>query len=163
MKKYQPRPSHILIISFLAAILIGTFLLTLPFSTKNGISFINALFTATSSVCVTGLVVVDTGIEFTRFGQTIILILIQLGGLGIMTASTLFILLIGTQISFFGRTLIQDTLTQKPYKDINLLIKNVIKFTLFFELIIPVKKKIDNVKKKIKVIFSLTDTFKLDR
>jgi trk system potassium uptake protein len=135
MKKYQPRPSHILIISFLAAILIGTFLLTLPFSTKNGISFINALFTATSSVCVTGLVVVDTGIEFTRFGQTIILILIQLGGLGIMTASTLFILLIGTQISFFGRTLIQDTLTQKPYKDINLLIKNVIKFTLFFELI----------------------------
>jgi len=135
MKRYSPRPSHILILSFVAAISAGTALLKLPLATESGISLIDALFTATSATCVTGLVVVDTGIEFTRFGQGVIMILIQLGGLGIMTASTLFLLLIGSQISLKGRTLIQDTLIQQPFKDTYVLIKNVIKFTIFFELI----------------------------
>ena len=78
------KPEINLCLGFLILILIGALFLMLPFSTTGSISFIDALFTATSAVCVTGLVVKDTGADFTIFGQTVILILIQLGGLGIM-------------------------------------------------------------------------------
>jgi trk system potassium uptake protein TrkH len=86
-------PAKILVGGFALLILLGAILLALPVSTHSGrLSFLDALFTATSAVCVTGLVVVDTGTYFTRFGQTVILLLIQLGGLGIMTAYFLFCL-----------------------------------------------------------------------
>lgn len=89
-KRTVLNPAQIFILSFLIIILIGTFLLILPNATYDGISYLDALFTSTSAVCVTGLVVVDTGTHFTLFGQTIIMILIQVGGLGILTFSSYF-------------------------------------------------------------------------
>ncbi len=83
-------PAQLFILSFLVIILIGSFLLILPNATYDGISYLDALFTSTSAVCVTGLVVVDTGTHFTLFGQTIIMILIQVGGLGILTFASYF-------------------------------------------------------------------------
>lgn len=88
-KTYIPglSPVQQLVTSFLMLIFAGTLLLKLPFSTVAGISIIDAFFTSTSAVCVTGLTVLDTGRDFTLFGQAVILLLIQLGGLGIMTFS----------------------------------------------------------------------------
>lgn len=83
-------PAQIFILSFIGIILLGTLLLMLPNATQDGISFVNALFTSTSSVCVTGLIVVDTGTYFTLFGQIIIIFLIQVGGLGILTFASYF-------------------------------------------------------------------------
>ncbi|MBP7205687.1 MAG: potassium transporter Trk, partial [Candidatus Cloacimonetes bacterium] len=87
-------------LSFLLVILFGTVLLMLPVSsTQNRVTpFVNALFTSTSATCVTGLVVYDTGKYFSQFGQIVILLLIQIGGLGIMTVSTAFALLMGRNI-----------------------------------------------------------------
>ncbi len=87
------KPEISFCLSFLVLILIGTFFLILPFSTHENISFINALFTAVSAVCVTGLIVVDTGTAFTTFGQIVILFLIQLGALGIMVGASFVFLL----------------------------------------------------------------------
>ena len=91
MKDYLD-PPKILVLGFAIVILIGAFLLTLPISTEDGkgLSFLNALFTSTSATCVTGLIVVDTGDTFTMFGEIIILLLIQIGGLGFMTFASLF-------------------------------------------------------------------------
>lgn len=83
-------PAQLFIASFLGIILIGTALLMLPNATNGGIPFINALFTSTSAVCVTGLTVVDTATHFTLFGQIIIMLLIQVGGLGILTFASYF-------------------------------------------------------------------------
>lgn len=83
-------PAQLFILSFLGLIVMGSTLLLLPNATYHGISVMDALFTSTSAVCVTGLIVVDTGTYFTSFGQYIILILIQLGGLGIMTFTSYF-------------------------------------------------------------------------
>ncbi|HMO87970.1 MAG TPA: potassium transporter TrkG [Lacibacter sp.] len=83
-------PAQLFIISFLIIILSGTLLLLLPGATYTGIRFTDALFTATSAVCITGLIVVDTGSHFTPFGQTIVLLLIQVGGLGILTFASYF-------------------------------------------------------------------------
>ncbi len=89
-KRRVLHPAQLFISSFLLLIILGTFLLMLPNSTTQHISFINALFTATSAVCVTGLIVVDTATYFTHFGQIIILLLIQIGGIGILTFSSYF-------------------------------------------------------------------------
>ena len=85
---------------FLALIIVGTLLLMLPFATASGDwnSLLVALFTSTSAVCVTGLIVVDTGTYFSSFGQGVVLMLIQLGGLGYMTATTLLLLLVGRRL-----------------------------------------------------------------
>lgn len=90
LKKSIFNPAQLFILSFFFLILTGTLLLMLPNSTHAGISAIDALFTSTSAVCVTGLAVVDTGTYFTEFGLTIIVILIQVGGLGIMTFASYF-------------------------------------------------------------------------
>ena len=80
-------PYQVLVFSFLGLILVGAFLLMLPIASNDGssLSFIDALFTATSAVCVTGLIVVDTGQYFSIFGQLVIIMLIQIGGFGVMT------------------------------------------------------------------------------
>lgn len=93
LKKYLKRstrrfsPPMTVVFSFFTLILIGTALLKLPFATTQTISWLDTLFTATSAVTVTGLIVVDTGTAFTLFGQTIIIMLMQLGGLGLMTSA----------------------------------------------------------------------------
>lgn len=122
-------------ISFIAAILVGTVLLLLPFTTTSGrISLVDALFTATSGVCVTGLIVQDTGTYFTPAGQIIILILIQLGGLGIMTFSTLVLLAAGRKISIKDRIIIQQGFHPAAPMDIRSLIKRIFFYTISIEL-----------------------------
>ena len=95
--KNKLNPPKILVLGFAVIISIGTFLLMLPIATvdSKGLSFLDALFTATSATCVTGLVVVDTGDTFSIFGELVILFLIQIGGLGFMTFATLLFLLLG--------------------------------------------------------------------
>jgi trk system potassium uptake protein TrkH len=127
-------PASFLLLSFMAAMLGGAFLLMLPFSTKSGdIAFIDALFTSTSAVCVTGLTILDTGAYFTIFGQIIILLLIQLGGLGIMTVSVVLFQFLGKIVSFRHRMAMQETFAHTPRKDIYRLIKSIFVFTLLVE------------------------------
>lgn len=89
-KRTVLNPAQLFIISFFAIIFLGALLLELPNATTDKLSFLDALFTSTSAVCVTGLAVVDTGTFFTQFGQTVILVLIQIGGLGILTFASYF-------------------------------------------------------------------------
>jgi trk system potassium uptake protein TrkH len=128
------QPAQVLAISFILTILVGTLLLLLPFSTKSGhISVIDALFTSTSAVCVTGLVVQDTPTYFNPAGQVIILILFQLGGLGIMTFSTLFLLAAGKRISIKDKIMVQEGFHPAAPKDFKSLILNIFYFTLLIE------------------------------
>jgi trk system potassium uptake protein TrkH len=133
--KKKLTPSRILVVGFAIIILCGGLALTLPIASKNGHSlrFLDALFTATSAVCVTGLVVVDTGTHFTKFGQFMIITLIQIGGLGIMTMSTLIALVLGKRISLRERILIQESFNQYNLAGLVRLIINVIMVTLIFE------------------------------
>jgi trk system potassium uptake protein TrkH len=129
-------PQRTLILGFAALISVGTALLTLPWATKTGsISLIDAIFTATSAVCVTGLIVVDTGGYFTTWGQGMILCLIQIGGLGIMTFSVFFYHLLGVDISLRDRMAVQDTLTYSPVRDIFYIVKMVLIYAAVFEII----------------------------
>lgn len=106
----------------------------LPFSTKSGhISLIDAFFTSTSAVCVTGLIVQDTATYFTRAGQTIILVLFQLGGLGIMTFSTLVLLVAGKKISIKDSILIREGYAPYMQKNVKSLIKNIFFYTVAIE------------------------------
>ena len=124
------QPAQVLAISFVAAILLGALLLWLPFCTTSGrISFIDALFTSTSAVCVTGLVVVDTATYFTITGKCIILFLIQLGGLGVMTFSTMVLLAAGRSITISDRILVQEGYHPGSPRDFRALIKSVFLFT----------------------------------
>lgn len=127
-------PAKILVGGFALLILLGAILLTLPISTHSGrLSFLDALFTATSAVCVTGLVVVDTGTYFTRFGQTVIMLLIQLGGLGIMTAATVFFILLGKKITLRERLVIQEALNQISMQGLVRLVQTVVMLTLIVQ------------------------------
>jgi len=128
-------PSVLLAVSFAGAILVGTLLLWLPASTAGPrLSPLEALFTATSAVCVTGLIVVDTGSRFSPFGQGVILALIQAGGLGIMTFALFATLLLGRRISFRHRLVLQDSLHHSPSAGLKSLLLHVVSFTLLIEL-----------------------------
>lgn len=119
------KPVASLVISFLITILIGAVFLKLPFATTNNISFLDALFTATSATCVTGLIVRDTGAGFTLFGQIIILFLIQLGGLGIMTgAAFAFSILkkIGIKAGAGFKTILEEEYVSEVKKTIKFII-----------------------------------------
>ena len=120
--------------SFAGAVVLGAGLLCLPWSTTSGhISFIDALFTSTSAVCVTGLIVQDTPAYFSPMGQTIILGLIQLGGLGIMTFSSLILLVAGGKISMRDRILVGEGFEPWAGRDFRSLIKDIFFFTLAIE------------------------------
>jgi trk system potassium uptake protein TrkH len=128
------RAEEVLPLSFLTLIAIGTLLLSLPAaSVGRPLGFVDALFTATSATTVTGLVVVDTGADLTLFGQLVVLALIQLGGLGIMTFSTFFTLLVAGRLSILGRELLEETLSQSPIHNLGSLVKWVVLLTLAFE------------------------------
>lgn len=126
-------PSQILVFWFFIAISVGFVLLLLPFATVNGISPVDSLFTATSATCVTGLIVVDTPTKFTFFGKIVILALIQAGGLGIMTISTFFMLIIGRRIGLRNRMLLRDNLNQNRIGGLLRLLLDVVKYTAVFE------------------------------
>jgi trk system potassium uptake protein TrkH len=132
----KAHPATLVLASFLLVIALGTFLLRLPLATcSRDMAWINALFTATSAVCVTGLVVVDTGTYFTSFGQLVILALIQIGGLGVMTISVGLFRWLGRSISFRQRMAVQDLFAHTPREDIFSLIKSVVFFTLGAEVV----------------------------
>ena len=130
-------PPKILVLGFAIVILIGAFLLTLPIATEDGkgLSFLNALFTATSATCVTGLVVVDTGDTFTMFGELVILSLIQIGGLGFMTFATFLFLLLGKKISLKERLLLKEALNNVSLAGIVRLVKRILIFTAVIEMV----------------------------
>jgi trk system potassium uptake protein TrkH len=127
-------PVNLPILSFAGLILIGTLLLILPVS-ANGtrLALVDGLFTATSATCVTGLVVVDTGSKLSLFGQWVVLGLIQCGGLGIMTFSTVLILVVTGRFSFMQRSVIQDSFTHGPDTGLHSLVRHVVLFTLVLE------------------------------
>lgn len=128
---------QVIALSFLFAIVVGTILLTLPISIAEGnrISVTDSLFTATSAVCVTGLVVKDTGYFFSPFGKAVILILIQMGGLGIMTFSTLFAIALGRKLTISENIIIQKALNQWKIENLKDLIKYIIVITLAVEFV----------------------------
>jgi trk system potassium uptake protein TrkH len=129
-------PTQVLVLSFGGAILVGALLLMTPFAaTGTPLNFVDALFTATSATCVTGLVVVDTGTYLSPFGQGVVLALIQLGGLGIMTYSSVFLLVLGRRISFRGQALLEETLGRKERTTVHRLVRDVFAFTLGIEAI----------------------------
>lgn len=126
-----------LVYGFAGMIATGTVLLMLPFSSNSGqpTSFINALFTATSSVCVTGLVVVDTLDYWNSFGQAVIMVLIQIGGFGYMTITTLFLIALGRRIGLRERLLIGESVGISRIGGAVKLVRNILFFTLGAEVI----------------------------
>ncbi len=134
-RKKSISPYWILLYSFIAIIFIGTVLLALPISSATGksIPIIDSLFTTTSAVAVTGLVVNDVSKSFSLFGKTIIMILIQLGGLGIMTFSSIIVLFVSKKISYQTKKIVQEDLNYNTLFDIQKYIKNVVKTVFFIE------------------------------
>lgn len=128
-------PAQLFIGSFIGLTLAGTFLLMLPKATHEGISLLDALFTSTSAVCVTGLIVVDTGTFFTQFGQTVILILIQLGGLGIMTFASYFSYFFRGKSSYENQIMLKDVTNSQKIGEVFVVLKKIILLTLSIELI----------------------------
>lgn len=130
-------PPRILVSGFALIILLGACLLSMPFASASGsrLPFIDALFTATSATCVTGLVVVDTGTYFSTAGQVILMVLFQLGGLGFMTMATLVALVLRKKISLRERLLLQEAMNQSSMEGIVRLIQRVIIYSLSIEII----------------------------
>jgi len=136
LKKFKLSPPRIIVFSFALLITIGTIILTLPWATvSHSIKKIDALFTATSATCVTGLIVLDTGKDFTLLGQLTILSLIQLGGLGIMTFSTFFNILLKKRISFRDKMMVEGVFTPEPWENFLTLLKTILLFTLGTEFV----------------------------
>ena len=131
--RWRPHPTRLLILGFAATILAGGLVLALPISGREPVRLLDALFTATSAVCVTGLVVVDTGSAYSPFGQAVILVLFQAGGLGIMTLSTAFVLMLGRRVSLGSRDAVQDTFAASATLRIGPLLKQVVLWTLAIE------------------------------
>ncbi|MBQ8468299.1 MAG: Trk family potassium uptake protein [Clostridia bacterium] len=115
------------ITSFVVLILVGSLLLSLPIASKDGtwLPYIDALFTSTSAVCVTGLVVVDTAVHFSLFGQIVIMLLIQIGGIGFISLSALFMLAAGKRLSYKNRVMLQESLNQDTSQGMVVLIKKI--------------------------------------
>ncbi len=134
-KREYLNPAQLFIGSFLLLILMGTLLLMLPTATYTEISLLDALFTSTSAVCVTGLIVVDTGTFFTPFGQTLIMILIQLGGLGIMTFASYFSYFFRGKSSYESQLLMKDITNAEKIGEVFSVLKKIIILTFLIELV----------------------------
>jgi Trk-type K+ transport system membrane component len=127
-------PAQIFILSFLTIIFIGSLLLMMPKATHDGISFVDAFFTSTSAVCVTGLIVVDTGTYFTLFGQSIILFLIQVGGLGILTFASYFSYFFKGGSTYENQLTLSEMTNSQKIGDVFSTLKNIIVITAIVEL-----------------------------
>lgn len=132
--KGQP-PGRLITLGFAAVILLGTILLLLPVSVNPGmnVGVIDALFTSTSAVCVTGLIAIDTADHFTAFGRAMVALLIQIGGLGVTLVGVGFILAAGKRVGFKGRLLVKEALNVDSTKGVIRLIKAILLMTLLFE------------------------------
>jgi len=132
--RHRLHPSLLLVFSFAFAIAVGAGLLALPLATQDApIGWLDAIFTATSAACVTGLTVVDTGTTFSRAGQAIVLGLIQVGGLGIMTFSVLVTIILRRGVSFADRRAVQDSLHHSATGELGRLVAYVVVFTFLVE------------------------------
>lgn len=131
------KPAQSFSLGFISVILFGAFLLLLPISHSgnNKLTIVDALFTSTSAVCVTGLIVVDTATFFSRFGQTVIMLLIQVGGLGIMTLSAFIIIFSGSKMTLRERTQTLAMLDQDSVSILKKLVKLIILSTVFIEIL----------------------------
>ncbi|MDE6195937.1 MAG: TrkH family potassium uptake protein [Erysipelotrichaceae bacterium] len=128
-------PAQKIVASFLLVIVVGTALLMLPISNQDGqvLGFVDALFTATSATCVTGLVTSVTAQQFTSFGHLIILILIQIGGLGLMTLMAVFILMLKSRLTMREKITVKEMLNQDNVFDMRSFILGIMKYTFLFE------------------------------
>ncbi|MFT5772245.1 MAG: trk system potassium uptake protein TrkH, partial [Algoriphagus sp.] len=133
VNKLRLAPSLIFILSFLILILIGAALLSLPKATTQPITFIDAVFTSTSAVCVTGLIVLDTSKDFTEFGQIIIMTLFQIGGLGMMTFTTFFGFFFKGSLSVQNSLFLKDYITETNIGEISSTLIKIIVFTILVE------------------------------
>ncbi|MCM1113955.1 MAG: TrkH family potassium uptake protein [Clostridium sp.] len=135
-KNYYSSYPKLVALSFIALILIGTFLLMLPISVKNGdVSFLDALFTATSASCVTGLVVFDTFSKWTLFGQLVILCMIQIGGLGFITIMTMLASFVKKRVSLREKLLLKESVGTIYKGEMKALVKVVLYGTIIFEVL----------------------------
>ncbi|MBZ9688675.1 TrkH family potassium uptake protein [Clostridium estertheticum] len=134
-KKNIYTPVQILAIGFATVIFIGAILLSLPISSKSGkiTPFIDCIFTSTSAVCVTGLVTLDTGTYWTYFGKTVIMFLIEIGGLGFMSVTTLVFLILGKRITLKGRLIMQEAMNVNSLQGLVKMAKYVLIFTFSVE------------------------------
>ncbi|QER39869.1 potassium transporter TrkH [Acinetobacter suaedae] len=128
-------PPALLAMGFLSFIILGTILLKLPIAAEVEVSWLQALFTATSAVTVTGLAIIDTGTGFTLFGQIVILLLIQLGGFGFMTFAILAALSLSPKLGLKQQIMAQDSLGQTSLSKVTFVAKGVVIYSLIFELI----------------------------
>ena len=130
------KPVQVLVVGFAALIIGGALILTLPISTRSGhsVGFYDALFTATSAVCVTGLAVVETGQTYSTFGQVVIMLLIQMGGLGFMTVTSLIFMIMGRRITLKDRLIIQEAMNESRLSGLVKLVRWVLLTTVTIEL-----------------------------
>ena len=130
----QP-PGRLITLGFAAVILVGAMLLLLPVSVKEGavVTPVDALFTSTSAVCVTGLIAIDTADHFTVFGQAVVAGLIQIGGLGVTSVGVGLVLATGRRVGIRGRMLVKEALNVDSFKGMVKLVKAVLLMTLCFE------------------------------
>lgn len=136
-KRIIDNPSLYLVLGFLLVILVGSFLLMLPISSADGTvsNYLDCLFVSTSNVCVTGLTTVVTATHWSTFGHIVIILLIQIGGLGIMTMTTLMALILGKRITLSSRLVIKEQLSTNNMKGLVKLIKYVLVSTFIIELV----------------------------
>ncbi len=135
LRTYQASPAQILVGGAGSIILLGTFLLALPEASTSGasIGLVNALFTSTSAVCVTGLIVLDTPNDFTTFGQAVILFLFQVGGLGYMTGATFVALILGRRVGLRNRLILKEAMALPTMEGLVRLATLTVKVTLVVE------------------------------
>ena len=138
LKRTFLNPGQFFILSFLSVVLAGALLLMMPNATTEPISFIDALFTATSAVCVTGLIVVDTATYFTTFGQVIIMGLIQIGGLGILTFVTYFSYFFKGGVSYETQSSISEMSSMRGMSDVSETLKSIVYVTFGVEVLAAV-------------------------
>jgi trk system potassium uptake protein TrkH len=134
-RHFMLKPAQIILLGYIVVILLGSFLLLLPgmVTPGNHLTFIDAVFTSTSAICVTGLIVVDTATYFSLWGQIIILILIQCGGLGYMTLTTLIAITLGRRIEYRDRLALKETFSLETPGGVVRFTLNVLKYTFTIE------------------------------
>lgn len=134
VKRFKLNPAQVIATTFMGVIFIGTVLLMLPYSSSRDtcVGFVNALFTSTSATCVTGLVTLDTGTDFSLFGQLVIMVLFQIGGLGIMTISTAISVVLFRRITLHDQFIMGDMLDQSG-GDVSRLLRYMLRYTLAIE------------------------------
>ena len=137
MKKANTKlnPTKMLLISLIAVIIVGTIILKLPVCNKQHIELVDTLFIATSAVCVTGLTTIVPIEQFTTIGQVVLLMLIQIGGIGFMTLISIITVMIGKKINLSDRLIIKEALNQDSLKGLVKLIKKICIYTFILEAI----------------------------